>query len=144
MSMDSNGHEPDKSLTDEEGVMFPSTPVWERGRKRRGFGGRKSAPAAPAEAAPPPVAPEARSFASDPIETGGPSIDDPVIEPSLDRPTMTYGEPPSPVMRTDEPEGLVAPIGARTRFTTHESTARCAASSICACAGGGRSLGLPS
>ena len=43
VSTDSNGREPDKSPTDTEGVMFPSNPIWERG-KRRGARGRHSEP----------------------------------------------------------------------------------------------------
>jgi hypothetical protein len=96
VSMDSNGREPDKSPGDAEGVMFPSTPIWERG-KRRGAGGRRSEPAAGEPVTHEPVAAEQRSFAAE----------DPDDHPlDLDRP---IGAAPM----TSEPEaaGMVAPIG---------------------------------
>src|SRR6185436_7614726 len=69
------GSEPETS-SDGENTMFGATPVWERSRKKKGFGlGRKSAAprteaprAADPIAAPPPAA-EPRSFARDDYST---------------------------------------------------------------------------
>jgi hypothetical protein len=68
MSMDYERNGSDKPITEQEGVMFAAQPVWERNRKRRGFGGRKTTSAAAPETNIAPmttVAPEPRSFAAD-------------------------------------------------------------------------------
>ena len=70
MSMNYTGREPEISATDAEGVLFPTTPVWERGKKKRGFGARKAAPSvATPEARPMPtertIAPEPRTCAAE-------------------------------------------------------------------------------
>lgn len=107
MSMERDRPHLEKSATDAEGVMFPTNPIWERGNKRRGFGGRRAAPAeaAPAAAAPAAITPsstlteEPRTFAPEAYE-----------EPmTLDR---RVGETPS--MHATEDPGLVAPIGPAT------------------------------
>lgn len=45
MSTDFNGREPDTPITDQQGTMFAASPIWERNRKKKGFGARKAAPA---------------------------------------------------------------------------------------------------
>lgn len=101
MSMDFNGRESEKPITDQEGVMFAAQPVWERSRKRKGFGARRAAT---------PVAQEPRSFAAERDE-----------EPmALDTPVdRAYGRSEYVTTHSTlaaEPEvegdgGLVAPIG---------------------------------
>jgi hypothetical protein len=111
MSMHYETREPEKSVTDAKGVLFAATPVWERGRKRRGLGGRKVA-ADRAASAPA----EERSFspASAPAASN-PSISTHEPSPSPDRPVEST---------TQAHDGLVAPIGRRTspsRGTTRDT-----------------------
>lgn len=47
MSTDFTGRESDKPITEQEGAMFAAQPVWERSRKRKGFGGRRAVSGAP-------------------------------------------------------------------------------------------------
>ncbi|MBU2362521.1 MAG: hypothetical protein KKB47_06655, partial [Alphaproteobacteria bacterium] len=97
MSMDFNGRESENPITDQEGVMFAAQPVWDRNRKRKGFGGRKTAaPAAPIVTTV--VTPEPRSFAAE---------RDYEAPMALDRPIST----PEKTFVADEPVGLAAPIG---------------------------------
>lgn len=100
MSMDYNTPRRDKPITEQEGVVFAATPVWDRGRKRRGLGPKKVARTAP-EAV---VAPEPRSFAA--AREAFPQtrpLNSP--EPAM-APRRTVGE-----TLAAEEAGLVAPIG---------------------------------
>ncbi|HKP80101.1 MAG TPA: hypothetical protein VJU34_13355, partial [Phenylobacterium sp.] len=81
MSTDFTGRESDEPLTDQEGGMFAAQPIWERNRKKKGFGLRKGA------GAPPVAAPEPRSFAAEPDEEPL-ALDTPVDSP-LDRPVAS-------------------------------------------------------
>lgn len=110
MSMHYETREPEKSVTDAEGVLFPATPVWERGRKRRGFGGRKVAGSGHTSSAPA----EERSFA-------------PAAAPvTAAAPASAYEPSPTPERRMDTATpadgGLVAPIDRRT--STRRAAAR--------------------
>lgn len=123
MSMDFNGRESDKPITDQEGVMFAAQPVWERSRKRKGFGARRAA--APAAATP--VAPEPRSFAAERDDEEPMVLDSPVDRASMDRSlsdrdyvrseyaTMNTTTPSTlasePIREREADTGLVAPIG---------------------------------
>ncbi|WP_156696729.1 hypothetical protein, partial [Phenylobacterium sp. CCH12-B4] len=118
MSMDFNGRESDKPITDQEGVMFAAQPVWERSRKRKGFGARRAA----APAAETPVAPEPRSFAATRDDEEPMVLDTPVDRSPADRDyarseyaamnTTTPSTLASEPAREREAEaGLVAPIG---------------------------------
>ncbi len=123
MSMDFNGRESDKPITDQEGVMFAAQPVWERNRKRKGFGARRAA----APAATSPVAPEPRSFAAERDYEEPMVLDTPVERAPADRmvadrdyvrseyATMNTTTPTTlasePVRERDADVGLVAPIG---------------------------------
>lgn len=123
MSMDFNGRESDKPITDQEGVMFAAQPVWERSRKRKGFGARRVA----APAVETPVASEPRSFAAERDDEEPMVLDTPVDRAAADRPLMDreyvrseYGTmnttTPStlasePVREREADAGLVAPIG---------------------------------
>lgn len=77
MSMNFNDREPETSATEAEGVLFASNPVWDRNRKRRGFGGKK-------------VAAEPRTFA--PADEPEMTLDRP-IAPSVARPAAARVDP---------------------------------------------------
>lgn len=42
MSTDPDGREPDKPAIDQDSPMFAANPIWERSRKKKGFGSRKA------------------------------------------------------------------------------------------------------
>lgn len=128
MSMDFNGRDSDKPVTDEEGVMFAAQPVWDRNRKRKGFGGRKTAS----------TAAEPRTFAdtSDAeIRLDRPVEAPPAAAPAYPRTEYAAMNPMAGTQsqtsaernfdRTDEPVGLAAPIGGtrNTRQTKSNSVA---------------------
>lgn len=101
MSMEYGARQPEKSVTEAEGVMFAPSPVWERGRKRRGFSGRAAATSDTAGG----VAPEPRSFSPGPAPAARANeAPVPADRPMTTTTTTTAG--------TDA--GLVAPIGRRT------------------------------
>jgi len=87
VSMESDDREPGKSVSDAEGVMFPTNPIWDRSARRRGFSGRKSEP----------VAEEPRSFMAD---------EDDDAEMVLDRPVGA-----ARAAQAEDDAGMVAPIG---------------------------------
>ena len=101
MSMDYNRS--DKPITEQEGVMFAATPVWDRGKKKKGFGARKAAAAAPTAASPSAVAPEPRSFAAER------DYEEPM---ALDRPVLT-GTPVQPDPAGTEYAAMGATMAAR-------------------------------
>ena len=108
MTMDYSGRDPNKSITDAEGVMFAANPIWDRtNRKRRGFGGgrRNAEPAAEAPTAT--VAAEPRSFAAEPDMI----LDRPVSRP-MDRPSVTDTYVATPAATAAE-AAYVAPATAR-------------------------------
>lgn len=136
MSMEFSGRESDKPITDQEGVMFAAQPVWERSRKRKGFGARKAA--APVSTV---VAPEPRSFAAERDYDEPMALDTPVERPiastSVDRAyarseyaTMS----PAPATDVETDGGLVAPIGISrsTRSTRARSAGGVAPAAIAA------------
>ena len=104
MSMESEGREPETPATESEDSMFPSTPVWDRGARRRGFSGRKSEP----------VAQEPRSFAA--------ADDDDEESMILDRPVGAAAA----LTETDD-AGVVAPIGRADREPKSRGTGAAAA-----------------
>lgn len=126
MSMDLNRPDSDTSITDQEGVMFAAQPVWDRNRKRKGLGGRKTASAPPVVADTTPsrpittVAPEPRSFARDDEDL---ALDRPIastpVYPRTEYATMET----RPTATADEPMGLAAPIGG-TRNTRSVKSAK--------------------
>jgi len=132
MSMDFSGRESDKPLTDQDESLFAAQPIWERNRKRKGFGGRKTASAAPAAPAAATVAPEPRTFAAERDYEEPMALDRPINRPSMDRPAMDRPMASSPMDRPlmstnstlarDQDAGLVTPIA-------HASTKRPAKSS---------------
>lgn len=109
MPTDFNGREPDSSQNGEDAPLFASQPIWERGRKRRGFGGRKTAAPAPA------VAPEPRAFArEEPAMTLDRPVDRPMDaapERPIDRPATTTNT----TLAAEEP--MATPIGRPMRTT---------------------------
>ncbi|HET6970427.1 MAG TPA: hypothetical protein VFH92_04825, partial [Phenylobacterium sp.] len=114
MSMDFDDREPVSS--DNDSPLFGATPVWERGRKRRGFGARRPA--------------ETRTFA--PAEEETPmTLDRPVERPGPDvattNSTLAADAAAATAMSgtTAADESLVAPIGRErvTRTTTTRSRA---------------------
>jgi hypothetical protein len=121
MPTEFTGREPEIS-SDAESSMFGATPVWDRARKRRGFGGRKSA--APrtevpkTEAAPPPAAAEPRSFAPDDYSTMGPAEQEMILDRPLaaDQPLQTGPTVTNSTLAAEEP--LAAPIGPTERTRT--------------------------
>lgn len=114
----------DKSVTEQEGVLF-AQPVWERRSKKHGVFGRKTASTSSSGA----IAPEPRSFAAErddetlaqaplierPIEGAYPLRDD-YIRPE----GAGYGAttPPTTAVRIEDDTSLVAPIGRPTARTT--------------------------
>jgi len=103
MSIGNDYNSNDTPITDAQSDNFAATPVWDRGRKRRGFsGGRK-------------VTPEARTFAAEP---------DPVAQDEmvLDAPMTTTNS----TLAADEP--MAAPIGRTTAPRTVRSHASSGAS----------------
>lgn len=142
MSMDHDRS--DKPITEQEGVMFAANPAWERGRKRKGLGGRKisAAPAATAAAVEPTstITPEPRTFAAERDYEEPMALDRPVARP-VERPMTpdaagteysamgaTMASPRAAALETDS--GMVAPIGREPRRTaarTHKSSAAPAA-----------------
>jgi len=110
MSTDFNGRESDKPITDQDSGMFAAQPIWERNRKKKGFGARKTAAA--------PVSPEPRTFAAErdydePMALDTP-VDTPVHTPAdnpLDRPIASTATPSTLAAETETDAGLVAPIG---------------------------------
>lgn len=113
MSMNYQTPGSDKSITEEEGVMFAATPVWDRNRKRKGGFGRKAAPAAAAST----VAPEPRSF----VERDDLALDAPVQRPMAD----TYVRPDPVISRlapsAETDAGMVAAIGRPSARTTRSA-----------------------
>lgn len=99
MSMDSDDREPVSSNNDSP--LFGATPVWERGRKRRGLAARR------------PV--EARSFAAE--EETPMTLDQPVAGPSATVTNSTLAADTLPA----EDDTLVAPIGGRTTTRSRAS-----------------------
>ena len=128
MSMNNYGGSDDKPITEQEGVMFAANPVWERGKKRRGFG-RKAAPAA--TVAPiPTVTPEPRTFAAERDYEEPMALDRPIDRP-IDRPdpVTTYAMGPAAAtpstLAAEEPDaGLVAPIGRPTTRVDRQPKSR--------------------
>jgi hypothetical protein len=133
MSMDFKGSDSDTPITDQEGVMFAAQPVWERNRKRKGFGGRKTASAAPAATV---VTPEPRSFAAERDYEEPMALDRPVDRPTAATIASTPVYPrteyaamgastTNSTLAADEPIGLAAPIGGtrNTRSTKSNSVA---------------------
>lgn len=130
MSMDLNRPDSDKPVTEQEGVMFAAQPVWDRNRKRKGFGGRKTASASPVAADPAPsqpvttVAPEPRSFAARDDEEL--TLDRPVDRQLASTPVYprteyaAMGARPTPT--ADESVGLAAPIGGTRNTRSVKST----------------------
>ena len=124
MSMNFERDSSDKSVTEQEGVLF-AQPIWERRSKKRGVFGRKTASTAPSTT----IAPEPRSFAVErddetlaqaplierPIEGAYPLRDD-----YIRREGAGYGAttPPTTTMRIEDDASLVAPIGRPTARTT--------------------------
>jgi len=118
IDLDRNGSE--KSVTEQEGVMFAAQPIWERrGRKRGGFG-RKAAPAAPA----PTISPEPRTFAAERDYDEPMALDTPVANP-MDRPMADramghdyvraeYAPAAASALPEEADSGMVAPIGRAT------------------------------
>jgi len=104
MPTDFNGRESDISENGGDAPLFASQPIWERNRKRRGFGGRKTAAPAPSDAAP-----EPRSF-DEPAMTLNDPIDRPMAEP-LNRPATVTNT----TLAADEP--MATPIGRPARTT---------------------------
>lgn len=133
MSMDFERNREQKPITEQEGLMFAATPVWERNRKRKGFG-RKTAPAA--TAAPSVVAPEPRSFAGERYDDEPMALDTPIHDRS-DAAERTVGyervstdyDPAAAPYRTnraseDSDAGLVAPIGRPAARTERRATSK--------------------
>lgn len=124
MSMNFERDSSDKSVTEQEGVLF-AQPVWERRSKKRGVFGRKIA----STTSSPTIAPEPRSFAAErddetlaqpplierPIEGAYPLRDD-YIRPE----GAGYGAttPPTNPTRIEDDASLVAPIGRPATRTT--------------------------
>lgn len=111
MSTDNYDRTTDTPVTEQEGVMFGATPVWDRNRKRRGLG-RK----APARAATT-VEPEPRTFGSGRDHEEPMALDHPVTR-STSRPDQTTAyamgaaaATPSARAADDFDDGLMAPIG---------------------------------
>ena len=59
MPTDFNGREPASAANGADSPLFATQPIWERNRKRRGFGGKASPP----RPATPAAEPEPRTFA---------------------------------------------------------------------------------
>lgn len=113
MSMDFNGRETDKPVTEQDGVMFAAQPVWDRNRKRKGFGGRKTTAVA---VEPRTFAPETETPISRDRVTVAPLASTPVY-PRTEYVAMNPGAAAGPRMdRAEEPVGMTAPI-AGTRNT---------------------------
>lgn len=74
MSTNLTGQEPEMTPTNSEAPLFAANPVWERRGKKRGFGARKTAAPAASTAPQREVAPEPRSFASDPRPTSAAAV----------------------------------------------------------------------
>ncbi len=119
MTTDFNSREPEITPNGADAPLFAAQPVWDRNRKRRGFGGRKTAAPAPSVAAP-----EPRTFArEEPAMTFDRAIDEPMERPMsapIDRPaTVTNSTMAAPLatapLAADEP--LAAPIGRPVRTT---------------------------
>lgn len=113
MSMNYQSPGSDKSITEEEGVMFAATPVWDRNRKRKGGFGRKAAPAAAAST----VAPEPRSF----VERDDLALDAPVQRPIPDAYVRTDPVTARPAASAETDGGMVAAIGRPTARTTRSA-----------------------
>jgi len=114
MSMDHDRRE-SETPTQQEGMMFAATPIWERNRKRRGLGGRKATPAA----AEPTIAPEPRSFAAEPDDVEEPmALDRPVTDRTMatDYSRAEYADmgpsatATNSTLAAEDDAGLVAPI----------------------------------
>lgn len=134
MSMDFTGRESDKPITEQEGEMFAAQPIWERNRKRKGFGGRKAVPAAPAAT----VAPEPRSFAAERDDEEPMALDRPVDAPAAattyprsDYAAMNSGATTRPTLAAEDDAGLAAPI-AGTRNTRSAKSSSAAPAAIAA------------
>lgn len=126
MSMDFNGRETDKPVTEQDGVMFAAQPVWDRNRKRKGFGGRKTTAVAaePRTFAPEPETPISRDRA-----TVAPLAATPIY-PRTEYAAMNPGAATDPRMdRTEEPVGMAAPI-AGTRNTRQAKSNNAAPAAI--------------
>jgi len=141
MSMDFTGRESETPITDQEGVMFAAQPVWERNRKKKGFGGRKTAAAAPAAT----VAPEPRSFAAERDIEEPMALDRPVTRPATVYPRTEYAAmnssaPTRSTLAADEPVGLAAPI-AGTRNVRSAKSSSAAPAAIAAAVVGLGALG---
>lgn len=112
MSMDFERRDPEKPITEQEGVMFAAEPVWERRNRKRGAFGRKATPTAPA----PTVAPEPRTFATQRDDEAPMALDTPVDSP-LNRPLghdyvrPQYAPAAASTRQEDADSSLVAPIG---------------------------------
>lgn len=121
MSMDHERDLPESPNTEEDGGLFAARPIWEqRGRKRRGLGGRKTA-AAPA----PTISPEPRTFAAERDYEDPMALDTPVDPVTGDLARTSYadmrdnpaaatvatGAPVAPVAADESDTGMVAPIG---------------------------------
>lgn len=128
MSMDFNGRETDKPVTEQDGVMFAAQPVWDRNRKRKGFGGRKTTAVAaePRTFDPEPETPISRDRA-----TVAPLASTPVY-PRTEYAAMNPGPAVSQQMdRTEETVGMAAPI-AGTRNTRQAKSNSAAPAAIAA------------
>lgn len=93
MPTDFDGREPDTSPSGADSPLFASQPIWERDRKRRGFGGRKTAAPAP------------------PSEPRGASWEEPAM--TLDRPMERPATVTNTTLAADEPRA--APRGRSVR-----------------------------
>ena len=131
MATNFTGSEPEVTPTTGDSPLFAATPVWDRGRKKKGFGARRATPARNEPAATV-VAPETRSFTQDayaapPLgeQADRPLTDRPMdrhVQRPLDRPverpieaaTVTPSVLATPMSETEADSPMLAPIS-RTR-----------------------------
>jgi hypothetical protein len=123
MSMDFDDRDPVNTPSDSP--LFGATPVWERGRKRRGFGARR-----PAE--PRTFTPAEESTAAETPMTLDRPLDRPMDRPAATDATITNSTLAASTATADE--GLVAPIG-RDRTTTRARQSNSAAPAALAVGG---------
>ncbi len=127
MSMDFNGRETDKPVTEQDGVMFAAQPVWDRNRKRKGFGGRKTTTIAAETRT---FAPEAEPTMSRERAAAAPLASTPVY-PRTEYAAMNPNAAIRQTNRTEEPIGMAAPIaGTRNARKAKSSSAAPAAIAV--------------
>ncbi len=109
MATNFTGSEPELNPAAGEAPLFAATPVWERNRKKKGFGARRAPAAEAATVAVPEarVAPETRSFAQE--EYAAPLAD------TSDRPMVERSMQPQMDRSLDRPMSSVDSIGSMER-----------------------------